>query len=351
MTSSKRNLENSQVVLFEKTLLNKGNAYNKKSGKFTALIDGIYHFDWTTLARNKKYFITELVREVNGLSILPDRTNDEKDKTTGSTKRVDILQQLLNQETIIRMSLEKSVRDLIEEVVDMTKNLKTLESITENLQKDMKRIKIENQRLKRETLNQLTKNVTHIEESITELLAENDNQIYERVNRSLEILKKDMLFRQEKLSKNVSNFEMIHSTTQGSKQLKSTVAFHAKMTSSKYNLGSNQVVLFEEILLNKGNAYNTKSGKFTAPIDGIYHFDWTTLAGVSKRFITLLVREGSTMGVNYCADITNNQEHGQCSSSAIVQMKANQTVWIQTYSTNGKAVIGDWCYFSGHILF
>ncbi|XP_062610839.1 uncharacterized protein LOC134272647 [Saccostrea cucullata] len=261
--------------------------------------------------------ISFLVIQINGLSILSDKADDGKDITTASTKRVDVLQQLLNQETIIRMSLEKNVRELMREVVDMKNNLKGFESITENLQNDMKGIIIENHRLKDDNLGQLLNNVT-------ELLAEKGEEIYERVNRSLEI--------------------------QGSKHLKPTVAFHAKMTSSKRNLGGYQVVIYEETLLNEGNAYNTKNGKFTAPIDGIYHFDWTTVAYMNKYFITQLVKEGTIMGANYCTDISKVNSN-LCSSSAIVQMKANQEVWIRTYMGYGQYVVGDWCYFSGHILF
>ncbi|XP_062613853.1 uncharacterized protein LOC134275602 [Saccostrea cucullata] len=286
---------------------------------------------------------------INGLSILPDKSHDGKDITTASTKRVDVLQQLLNQETIIRMSLEKSVRELMREVADLKNNLKAFESITENLQNDMKGIIIENQRLKNKNVGQLLKNVTQAEDNIAKLLAEKGEEIYERVNRSLEIFNNELLIRQEQLSKNLSFFELIHKAVQGSKQLKPTVAFHAKMTSSKYNLAGNQVVIFEETLLNEGNAYNSTSGKFTALIDGIYHFDWTTLARQKKYFITQIVREGTVMGANYCVDI--EEENDQCSSSAVVQMKANQKVWIRTYSSYGQEAVGDWCYFSGHILF
>ncbi|XP_062598315.1 cerebellin-1-like [Saccostrea cucullata] len=135
-----------------------------------------------------------------------------------------------------------------------------------------------------------------------------------------------------------------------SKKEKMAVAFHAMMKTSHSNLKSHQKVIFESVLLNIGRGYDAKTGVFTAPVDGIYHFEWTTLANVKQYFITLLVKENIQMSSNYCAEITNT-EHGQCSSSAIVEMKAKQRVWIKPYSSYARGVLGGWNYFSGHILF
>ncbi|XP_062594880.1 complement C1q-like protein 4 [Saccostrea cucullata] len=135
-----------------------------------------------------------------------------------------------------------------------------------------------------------------------------------------------------------------------SKNNKMAVAFHAKMTNAQNNLKSSQKVLFEHVFLNIGGGYNAKTGVFTAPVDGIYRFDWTILAAMKKYYITLLVKEDTQIGSNYCADTSDN-ELGQCSSSAIVEMKANQKVWIKPYNSYAQGVKANWSYFSGHILF
>ncbi|XP_062586392.1 uncharacterized protein LOC134247990 [Saccostrea cucullata] len=134
-----------------------------------------------------------------------------------------------------------------------------------------------------------------------------------------------------------------------SKNNKMAVAFHAKMKNSQNNLKSNQKVLFEHVFLNIGSGYDAKTGVFTAPVDGIYRFDWTTLAAQKKYFITFLVKENAQISSNYCADIYDN-EYGQCTSSAIVEMKANQKVWIKPYGGYAQGVTGSYSYFSGYII-
>ncbi|KAJ8302275.1 hypothetical protein KUTeg_021262 [Tegillarca granosa] len=37
------------------------------------------------------------------------------------------------------------------------------------------------------------------------------------------------------------------------------------------------VIRFENVLLNEGNGYNSATGEFTAPTDGVYVFSWTIL--------------------------------------------------------------------------
>lgn len=36
------------------------------------------------------------------------------------------------------------------------------------------------------------------------------------------------------------------------------------------NMKTRETVIFNQVSLNEGNAYDTNSGKFTAPIDGVF---------------------------------------------------------------------------------
>lgn len=64
LISEKNDLSSGTVVIFDKVDLDEGNAYDGSTGKFTCLEDGLYHFSWTTVSREKKDFTSNLV--VNG---------------------------------------------------------------------------------------------------------------------------------------------------------------------------------------------------------------------------------------------------------------------------------------------
>lgn len=47
----------------------------------------------------------------------------------------------------------------------------------------------------------------------------------------------------------------------------------------------NEIVIFDKVSLNDGNAYNVTSGIFIAPVDGIYSFSWTVLTKGGKSLV------------------------------------------------------------------
>ena len=62
-------------MIFDKDLLNEGQAYDKRIGNCTAMVKGNYLFNWNTLANAGKYFITEIDHNGNRIAF---NHNDER---------------------------------------------------------------------------------------------------------------------------------------------------------------------------------------------------------------------------------------------------------------------------------
>lgn len=121
------------------------------------------------------------------------------------------------------------------------------------------------------------------------------------------------------------------------------------------NLKTRETVIFNQASLNRGSAYNTTTGKFTAPADGVYSFSWTTMSDAEKYFITEIVFNSSPMACNFTdgRGRTKNAGNVMSSSNVIIEMRTGDKVWIRTHHNYGQfARCGDWqwCIFSGFKL-
>lgn len=110
-----------------------------------------------------------------------------------------------------------------------------------------------------------------------------------------------------------------------------------------------ETVVFDKVSLNEGNAYSTATGKFTAPLDGIYSFTWTTLTKSPNFFLTEIVRNGKSIAYNHNdARGIGSTGYPMSSSHANIKMKNGDKVWIRVHRNPGQYIEGGgWCNFSG----
>ena len=104
------------------------------------------------------------VVQTKSLSVLTD-DRPQASGPDGETAKTDILRQLLNQETVIRMSLDKKVYDLVKDFSEMNKNMAELK-------------------------NNNTKNTNHLQDANKEI--ETNNQQLQDAKREIAVLKDEM---------------------------------------------------------------------------------------------------------------------------------------------------------------
>ena len=101
-----------------------------------------------------------------------------------------------------------------------------------------------------------------------------------------------------------------------------TVVFQAEQISNS-SYSPNEVVIFQRITSNAGSGYNSSTGKFTAPVAGLYAFTKQICTGGDAAF-TSFVHNVQTV----LASMTNPNA---CSSAQIfVSMTSGDQVWVQT---------------------
>ncbi|XP_062599186.1 multimerin-2-like [Saccostrea cucullata] len=124
--------------------------------------------------------------QINGLSIFTENSDNSSsllDISDPESKNTDVFRQLLNQETIIRMSLVKNVHALMKDMLDLKKIMETLETSQQKtdvevaaLKQEVEKLKRENQRLElenrryEETFRVVTENFTKVDEHIQQVV-------------------------------------------------------------------------------------------------------------------------------------------------------------------------------------
>ena len=127
------------------------------------------------------------------------------------------------------------------------------------------------------------------------------------------------------------------------------IAFQSTLSNHLQNLKNQQTVIFDKVRLNEGNAYNQKTGEFTATVGGVYSFNWKTLTSVGKYFVTEIVHNGNQIAFNHCDGRGISSGYISSSNQANIKMKKGDKVWIRTRDKDGLFAYGDhYCNFSGY---
>ena len=126
-------------------------------------------------------------------------------------------------------------------------------------------------------------------------------------------------------------------------------AFFATLTSG--NIGPNydhDAIKFNDVTLNIGSGYNPSTGKFTAPVDGIYQISVSYLQQNGYRSHVQLIKDGKV----YSELHAYHKSYDQLSKTVLMQLKKGQTAWVRMVKRSDGAVHGGSRYttFAGYLI-
>ncbi|XP_060591707.1 complement C1q tumor necrosis factor-related protein 3-like isoform X3 [Ruditapes philippinarum] len=129
----------------------------------------------------------------------------------------------------------------------------------------------------------------------------------------------------------------------------SAVAFSAHVNSDD-SLTAGQVIVFDTVQTNIGNAYDNLQGKFTCPVNGAYHFTVSILSHVNHLLEAFIKHEGTSVAGLYTIGAGPGSDD-QSSNSVVVHCRAGQQVWVESqnnYLINGEQV--GFTLFTGFLI-
>ncbi|KAL3831366.1 hypothetical protein ACJMK2_023119 [Sinanodonta woodiana] len=117
------------------------------------------------------------------------------------------------------------------------------------------------------------------------------------------------------------------------------VAFSTYLTDYVYHLGINQVIKYNGVLTNEGNAYNALTGIFTCPEDGLYLFSFfATTINNQAVWVRLMVDDINVSdAVGYSLRDGQDDQGGNV---AILRLTAGQSVWTSTQFHGDSTLAG-----------
>ena len=114
------------------------------------------------------------------------------------------------------------------------------------------------------------------------------------------------------------------------------VAFSADL-SANYRVFHHQIIKFDNVMLNKGNAYFKDNGVFLCPDDAIYYFSWSTQSLADSRFVrSRLVMNGVEVRYGPRAQPTASTDSGTSTLSTILQCEPGAGIWVEAVETSSE---------------
>lgn len=126
------------------------------------------------------------------------------------------------------------------------------------------------------------------------------------------------------------------------------IAFSAKSTAGN-GAQNTKVIPFQTENFDIGGNYDTTNSRFTAPVDGVYHFDCTIHSTSSQSSAAWIRKNGTNYMRTYHASASGGYE-GQCIINVNMQLDANDYVDIYSPGNYSFYLVDGYNEFSGFLI-
>ncbi|CAL1547217.1 unnamed protein product [Lymnaea stagnalis] len=144
--------------------------------------------------------------------------------------------------------------------------------------------------------------------------------------------------------------DVVQGMIKGSSKLgkhKHIVSFSAHAASNIPYLKDAEIIVFDDVLVNNGAAYDPRSGIFTVPVSGVYIFSATIVSGFNSTIETMITLNGQEVARLYSGA---HQNRGSGSNTVVLNLREGDDIWVALFYGNGNYVHGKWSSFSGSLL-
>ncbi|XP_053398057.1 C1q-related factor-like [Mercenaria mercenaria] len=132
------------------------------------------------------------------------------------------------------------------------------------------------------------------------------------------------------------------------------VSFSAYLSYFQEHLGVHQVVKFNRVITNDGNAYNSHTGVFTVPVTGTYMFIFYVCSSNTNVQFDLVVDDSiKASGVAKPSPLGQSKDV-QGGGAVILKLNQGESVWIENIAADSAVYSrGDdrWVTFSGFVVY
>ncbi|XP_078698557.1 caprin-2-like [Branchiostoma floridae x Branchiostoma belcheri] len=113
---------------------------------------------------------------------------------------------------------------------------------------------------------------------------------------------------------------------------------------------SNEVIVFNHVFTNVGNGYDVATGKFTAPMDGVYVFMYNIHKNLASHGMRVALMHNGEIQV--LAEDVSGDPHDMAGNSVILQLTEGDGVWLELLQKQAiNSNKSRQSTFSGYLLF
>ncbi|XP_071136759.1 heavy metal-binding protein HIP-like [Mytilus edulis] len=125
-------------------------------------------------------------------------------------------------------------------------------------------------------------------------------------------------------------------------------AFTATLKTHPLTLSGNNVIAkFDNVILNGGNGYDPKTGKFTAPKSGLYQFSFTIMSNNGAALHMAVSINGKSIMRLYGSKIHGGTE----TANPVLELKEGDSVYLTHGTSTSQQMVGDnYSHVSGYYI-